>query len=104
MYLYSHMFFTGLLLGLVLDGVTNLGLVNMKYHSRISIIFIIAIILFIISLLIGNTIGNSIGFISLGIYLTALSLALAGIQSSWRKYVYITVIIAIATFYFIYFI
>lgn len=103
MYLYSHMFFTGLLLGLVLDGLTNLCFVNMKHNNRITVIFIIAIILFIISLLIGNTIGNSIGFISLGIYLTALSLSLAGIQSSWRKYVYIAVILVTSTFYIVYF-
>ena len=86
--LYSHMYFAGLLVALILDALTYLFFSKVKQNNRFTILFLFAIVLFIISILIGTTIGNAIGFLSLGIYTTTLLLALFGIHSPWKKYVY----------------
>lgn len=102
--LYSHMYFAGLLLALLLDALTYLFFSKIKQNNRFTILFLFAIILFIISILIGNTIGNAIGFLSLGIYSTTLLLALLGIHSPWKKYVYYFISLLVIIYFFIFFI
>jgi hypothetical protein len=101
MFLYTHMYFAGLLFALLLDAM----LFKIKQYNKSTILFLLAIVLFLISILIGNTIGNSIGFFSLGIYTTTLLVALLSIHSSWKKYAYYFVILIVmiySLFFFTY--
>lgn len=103
MHLYSHMYIAGLLLGLIFNTLIYLFSRKMKHNNRMTIIFVLAIILFILGLLIDNITGEAIGFFSLGIYTTALFLSLFGIQASWSKFVYIGIILSIVVWYLFYF-
>ena len=93
------MYLAGLLGGLVIDALSYLLPSGLKHSTRITIIFMLAIIIFIVSLLTNGFIGIAIGFLSLGIYTTALLLALFGIQASWKKLVYFFVILLVIGIY-----
>ncbi|WP_211284542.1 hypothetical protein [Rummeliibacillus pycnus] len=101
-HLFTYMYLAGLLLGLVIDAITYLFPIKLSHGNRISTNFIISILLFIVCLLVGGFTGIAIGFLSVGIYTTALLLALFGLKVSWKKSVYIVIILIVAVVYLIY--
>ncbi|MFJ8262552.1 hypothetical protein ACIQ4I_11400 [Rummeliibacillus sp. NPDC094406] len=104
MHLFTYMYLAGLLLGLVIDAITYLIPIKLSHGNRISSNFVFAILVFIVSLLVGGFTGIAIGFFSVGIYSTALLLGLFGIKASWKKLVYIVIVILVTGVYLAYFI
>ena len=102
MHLFTYMYLAGLLLGLVIDAITYLFPIKLSHGNRISTNFIISILIFIVSLLVGGFTGIAIGFLSVGIYTTALLLGLFGLKVTWKKSVYIVIILLVALAFLIY--
>ncbi|MBB5168651.1 hypothetical protein [Rummeliibacillus stabekisii] len=99
MHLFTGVFLAGLLIGLFLDALTLIFSPRSKHAVRMTVLFIISIFLFIVSLFMSSTLGTMIGFLSLGIYTTALLLALFGICRIWRMRTYYGIVIFVVCWF-----